>query len=160
MSKCKDLKKNVRQLNQKNVALEKLNNVLHDKVKSLENENVEFQAKCDKDHRIILKFIQGQENLDKLLCTQRASFNKEGTRYNHLNKKKTYKNFCVKSTPHKKDARTYNYCSKIGHTAYSCPFKKPSSRIIQIWVSKGIRPPNMIASDFETRFNVKSRRNV
>jgi len=28
-------------------------------------------------------------------------------------------------------------------TAYSCPFRKSSSRIIQIWVPKGTRPPNM-----------------
>jgi len=27
----------------------------------------------------------------------------------------------------------------------------------QIWVSKGTRPPSMVASDFETRFNVKSK---
>ena len=31
---------------------------------------MELQAKCDNDHKIILKFTQGQENLDKLLCTQ------------------------------------------------------------------------------------------
>ena len=106
--------------------------------------------------QIILKFTQGQENLDKLLCTQRASFNEEGIGYNYSNKKKTYKNFVVKSTPHRKDARACNYCSKIDHIACSCPFKKPLSRIIQIWVSKGTKPPNVIANDFETKFDVKS----
>ena len=35
--KYKNRNKNVRELNQKNVTLEKLNNVLHDKVKSVEN---------------------------------------------------------------------------------------------------------------------------
>ena len=60
------------------MALEKSNNDLQAKVRNLETKNKELQAKCDEDHKIVLKFTQGQENLDKLLCTQRASFNKEG----------------------------------------------------------------------------------
>ena len=56
LSKYKDIKKNVRELNKKNVVLEKLNNDLHDKVKCLGTKKVELKAKCDKDHKIILKF--------------------------------------------------------------------------------------------------------
>ena len=78
LSKYKGVKKNVQDLNLKNMALEKSNNDLQAKVRNLETKNKELQAKCDEDHKIILKFTQGQENLDKLLCTQRASFNKEG----------------------------------------------------------------------------------
>jgi len=100
--------------------------------------------------------MKGQENLDKLLCTQRASFNKEGIGYNHSNKKKTYKNFFVKTTSHKEETRTCNYYSKIGHTAQSCPLKRPSGRVIQIWVPKGTRLPNMVTNNFGTRFNAKS----
>ena len=155
MPKYKDLKRNFKEANQKNEALQKWNNDLHDKIRSSENENRELKAKCDKDHKIILKFSKGPENLDKLLCTQRASFNKEEIGYNHSNKKKTYKNFFVKFAPHRNDVRTYNYYSKIDHTTYSCPVKKPLSRIIQIWVPKRIKPPSMIANDFETKFNVK-----
>ena len=55
-----------------------MNNDLHHKIIVLENKNGELQDKCDKEHKIILTFTKGQENLDKLLCTQKASFNKEG----------------------------------------------------------------------------------
>jgi len=77
--------------------LEKLNNDLHNKNKTLEDKNLELQIKYD-DNKKILKFTQGQENLDKLLCTQKAFFNKEGIGYNHLNKNTCYKNFFVKPT--------------------------------------------------------------
>jgi len=99
--------------------------------------------------------------LDKLLCTEKAYFNKEeGIGYNHLNKNKCYKNFFVKPTLYKKNNETYNYWSKIGHTAYSCTFRKPHLKVIQIWVPQGTKPPNMVARNFESRFNAKSRRRV
>ena len=59
-----------------------------------------------------------------------------------------------------KDVRTCNYCFEIGHIAYSCAHKKYISRIVQIWVPKGTRSPNMAANDFESRYKVKSGRNV
>ena len=55
---------------------------------------------------------------------------------------------------------TCNYCSKVNHTTYSCTFIKPHLKIIQIWVPKGTKPPNMVARDFESRFNAKSTRRV
>ena len=124
------------------------------------NKNFELQAKCDDNKKIASKFTEGQQNLDRLLCTQKASFNKEEIGYNYFNKKKSYNNLFVKSTWHKKDARTSNYCYKIVHIAYSCLYKKSMSRIIQIWVPKGTRPPNMVANDFEFRYKVKSGRKV
>jgi len=33
-------------------------------------------------------------------------------------------------------------------------------KIIQIWVPKGTKPPNMVVRDFESRFNAKGRRRV
>ena len=95
-SKYKDFKRNFQGLKQKNVALGKMNYDLHDKIRILENKNEELQDKCNKEHKIILKFTKGQENLDKLLCNQKTSFNKEEIGYNHSNKKKTYKSFFVK----------------------------------------------------------------
>ena len=97
--------------------------------------------------------------MDKLLYTQRVSFNKEGIGYNHFNEKNTYKNFFVKSTPYKKDVRTCNYCSKIGHIADSCPLRKPPSKIIQIWIPKGTRPLNMVDTN-RPKFFKSALRNV
>jgi len=85
--------------------------------------------------RIISKFPQGQENLDKLLCTQKTFFNKEEIGYHS------------KPALHKKDTET----SKIVYIAYACPLRKSSSKIVQIWVPKGTRPPNLVASDFKSR---------
>ena len=90
MPKYKELKKRVRELCKKNVDLGKLNNDLLVKVKDLEAKNIELSTKCDVNNKTILKFTLGQENLDKLLCTQRTSFNKEGLGYNHSNQKKIY----------------------------------------------------------------------
>jgi len=45
---------------------------------------------------MVLKFSKGKDNLDKLLESQRMSFNKEGIGYNSFKKKKTYKNFLFK----------------------------------------------------------------
>ena len=120
---------------------------------------MELQAKCDKDHKILLKFIKGQENLDKILWTQRASFNNEGIWYNHFSKKNTYKNFFIKSTPYKKYVRTCNWCSKIDHIACSCPLRKSSSKIIQIWIPNRTRPLNMVDTN-GPKFFKSALRNV
>jgi len=135
-----------------------LNNELHGKIKELETKNWELSTKCDAKHKMILKFTQGQENFDRLLSTQRASFNKEGIEDDYFNKKKNYKNFFVMPTLHEMNVKTCNYCSKDGHTAYSCPLKKSTTKIIQIWVPKGTRP-NVVAYNLESRFDTKSRRN-
>jgi len=156
LSKYKDQKKNVLELRQKNLVLEKLNN----RNKTIEDKNLELQVKCDNNQKIILKFTQGQENLHKVLCTQKASFNKEGIGYNHLNRNKCYKNFFVNPNFYKKKNETRNYCSKVDRTTYSCTFRKRDLKVIQIWVPKGTKPPNMVARDFESRFNDKSRTRV
>ena len=98
--------------------------------------------------------------MGKLLCTPKASFGKERIGYNHLNKNKCYNNFFAKPNLYKKNNETCNHCSKVGHTAYSCTFRKHHLNVIQIWVSKGTKPPNMVARDFESRFNAKCRRRV
>ena len=72
----------------------------------------------------MLKFSKGQDNLDKLLGTQRISFNKEDIGYNPLIKKKTYEDFFVQSTSQNKSHLTCNYCLKNGHISYSCYLRK------------------------------------
>ena len=53
---------------------------------------------CANLEKIVLKFSKGEENLNKILGTQIASFNKEGIGFNPFNKKKCYKNFFIRST--------------------------------------------------------------
>jgi len=96
-----------------------LNNDLHEKVKDLETKNAKLLTKCGANHKTILKFTQGKENLNRLLSTQRASFNKESIGYDHFNKKKNYKNFFVKPTLHE-----MNYCSKDDHIALENPLQR------------------------------------
>ena len=63
---------------------------------------------------MILKFSKGQDNLDKLLGSQKMSFNKEGIGYNPFNKKKTYKNLFVKEFPKNESHVICNYCLRKG----------------------------------------------
>jgi len=58
-------------------------------IETLEIEKKELQFKCEDLEKAVLKFCKGQNNLDKLLESQRISFNKEGIGYNPFNKKKT-----------------------------------------------------------------------
>ena len=72
--------------------------------------------------------------MDKLLGSQRMTFNKEGIGYNSFNKKKIYKNFFVK------EEIICHYCSRNGHISYLCPLRKPNMKITQVWVPKGAKP--------------------
>jgi len=78
--------------------LQKSNNESHSMIETLENEMEELQSKYEGLEKVVLKFSKGQDNLDKLLHSQRISFNKEGIGYNLFNRKKTYKNFFVHET--------------------------------------------------------------
>jgi len=113
----------------------------HTEIATLQTEKNELQSKYEDLQKLVLKFSKGQENLDKLLGTQRISFNKEGIGYNPFNKKKTYKNFFVqeasKNTPH----TICNYCLRKGHISYSCPLRKLNMKITQVWVPKSAKPP-------------------
>jgi len=46
------------------------------KIDTLEIEKKELQSKCEDLEKIVLKFSKAQNNLDKLLGSQRISFNK------------------------------------------------------------------------------------
>ena len=68
---------------------------LHEKFVFLENEKDELQNKYANLKTIVLKFSKGEENLNKILSTQKASFNKEGISFNLFNKKEALqKHFC------------------------------------------------------------------
>ena len=57
----------------------------------LKNKKKELQSKHEGLEKVVLKFFKGQENLDKLLGSQRMSFNKEGIGHNPLTKRKITK---------------------------------------------------------------------
>ena len=76
--------------------------------------------------------------MDKLLGSQRMSFNKEGIGNNSFNKKKAYRNFFVKEAP--KNEIICNYCLRKCHISYSCSLRKSNKKITQVWVPKGAKP--------------------
>ena len=47
--------------------------------------------KCSKLEKVVFKFSKGEENSNKILGTQKASFNKEGIGFNPFNKKNVTK---------------------------------------------------------------------
>ena len=114
------MKKKHFELFQENVEFRKSNDLVCNDLKSfqekvvlLEKEKDELQVKCANLEKIVLKFLKGEENLYKILGTQKTSFNKEGVGFNLFNKKKYYKNLFVKSTyPKSKASITCNYCCK------------------------------------------------
>jgi len=112
------------------------------KIGTLQTKKQVVQSKCEGCEKLVLKFSKGQENLDKLLGSQRMSFDKEGIGYNIFNKKKVYKNFFVQSTA-QNISHICNYYIKNGQMSYSCSFRKSSPRLVQIWIPKCIRPPNV-----------------
>ena len=71
------------------------------------------------------------------------SFNKEGIGYNPFNKKKIYKDFSAQEASEKKSHIICNYCLRKGHISYSCSLRKPSNKMIQVWVPNGAKPPNV-----------------
>ena len=82
----------------------------------LEKEKDELQLKYADLEKIVLNFSKGEDNLNKILGIQKASFNKEGIGFSPFNKNKCYKNFFAKSTYYKsKTFITCNYCCKIEH---------------------------------------------
>jgi len=85
-------------------------------------------------------------------------FNKEGIGCNPFNEKKTYKNFFVQEATKNKSHIICNYCLRKGHISHSYPLKKPNKKIVQVWVSKGTRPQNIISTYIGSKFNVKARK--
>ena len=72
LSKIKSLKKVIRDLSFEKEALQKSNDELHIKIDPLETEKQELQSKYEDFEKLVLRFSKGQENLDKLLGSQRC----------------------------------------------------------------------------------------
>jgi len=136
----------------------KSNNESYTRIKTLEKEEKDLQSKYEGHEKVVLKFSKGQDNLDKLLGSQMMSFNKEGIGYNPFKKKKTYENFFVQETSKNKPYIIWNRCLTKGHISYSCPLRKSNVKIIQVRVSKGTWPQNMITTNVGPKFVVKARK--
>jgi len=130
------LKKTISNLRFEKEYLEESKVEAHIKIETLEIEKKGLTSKCEDLEKMVLKFSKGQNNLEKLLGSQRMSFNKEGIGYNPFNKKKTYKNFFVqeayKHVPH----TTCNYCSRKGHISHLCPLRKPNAKLFKFGYQK------------------------
>jgi len=107
---------------------------------------------------MVLKFCKGQNNLDKLLGSQRMSFNKEGIGYNPFNKKKAYKKYFVQEASTNECHIICNYYLRKGHMSHLYPLRKPSIKIVQVWVPKGTRPQKMVSNYIGPTFNDKARK--
>jgi len=78
--------------------------------------------KCANLKKIILKFSKREENLNKILGTQKVSFNKERISFNSFNRKAYYKSFFIESTNYKSEtAITCICCCEIGHISSGDP---------------------------------------
>jgi len=91
LSKIKSLKKTISSLSFEKECLEKSKNEAHIKIETLEIEKKELQSNCEDLEKMVLKFSKGQGNLDKLLASQRMSFNKKVLDTDLLTKRKLTK---------------------------------------------------------------------
>ena len=60
---------------------------LHAQMNDFKEEKIVFRNKFDNFHKSLLKLTKGQENLEKLLGSHCASFNKEGLGFNQIIRK-------------------------------------------------------------------------
>jgi len=101
LSKKKSLKKTIRALFFEKEVLQKSNNKFHRRIETLEKEEIELRSKYGGLEKVVLKFSKRQDNLDKLLGSQRMSFNKEGIWYKPFDKTKHAKISLLKRHPKK-----------------------------------------------------------
>ena len=89
-------------------------------------------------NEIVLKFTNGQKNLDKLLNSKKCVFDKGGLGYKPNLKQKYYKNYFVKATSTSDHKIVCHYCNQNGHMSFRCPVKRNAYYGAKcIWVPKG-----------------------
>ena len=87
----------------------------------------------------MLKFTNGQKNLDNLLNSKKCVFDKGGLRYKPNLKQKYYKNYFVRATS-TNDQIVCHYCNGNGHMSFRCPVKRNIYYGVKcIWVPKGTK---------------------
>jgi len=100
-------------------------------LEKLEKSEKHSRSKCEHSPRklekieylmkTLSKFTLGRSNLDVVLGPQRSVLNNEGIGYNGQSSRLGPKNFLNISKP---SSITCTYCSELGHSSYSCYFKK------------------------------------
>ncbi|XP_021771739.1 uncharacterized protein LOC110735868 [Chenopodium quinoa] len=136
---------------------------------SLEKEKRSLFEKCSNQQSLLNKPSNSENDFDKMLDKARGSRDKTGLGFNkYLDKKKPTVFVKAKGSF---NGPTCFYCCKKGHTKLTCPFKRKDPHIIknsfpyftrdqikQIWVVKGTRPPNMVYTEYDSKFAVWSRK--
>ena len=159
--KIKALESTIKGLETKTKGLETLNSTLDDELSSLhhfkneaEKQQVLLAEKIKELKENLIKFTKSEETLDCMLGGQKASLNKHGIGYFPKFPQKAKTTF-VKAGTYK----SFNcfHCGKSGHKRVTRPYRRNESHIMrntfpyqlrgkikQIWVRKGVRPPNMV----------------
>lgn len=119
----------------------------------------------EKNQQTLSKLNDSKFKFGKMLTHQKGSNDSRSIGYN--NAKHNYKS----PTTFFKSAIKYRrvpscfYCCKKGHLKFSCSYRRKDNYIIkntlpfelcehvnQIWVQKGIRPPNMVHPEYPPKF--------
>jgi cell division protein FtsL len=138
------------------------NSDLCDKCDELEEANSHLSKELQDSKNTLSKFAGSENSLKLMLGSSQRSVHKSGIGYNPNFPKKNQTTF-VKSI--KRHSPTCFYCGKIGHVKFTCPFRRIEPHILrntypyalkgqvrQIWVKKGVRPPNMVDPEYESKF--------
>ena len=142
------MKDNLVSLNRRKNDIEKQNILLIEKNKEL------------KDN--LIRYTTSTQKLDIMLGEHQSSLNKNGIGYNPCFPKKANTTF-VKCRGRR--LPTCYHCGKMGDVKVTCPYRRRDPHIMrntfpyhlkgqikQVWVPKGVRPPNMIDPTYESKY--------
>ena len=137
------------------VSLDRLNN-------ELEKQNIMLTEKNKELKDNLVRFTSSTQKLDIMLGESQSSLKKSGIGYNPNFPKKANTTF-VKSRGRR--LPICHHCGKSGHVKVTCPYRRRDPHIVrnnfpyqlkgqikQIWVRKGVRPPNMIDPEYESKY--------
>ena len=124
----KGLQLEYKTLNDKIALLKEKQSTLHEHEKSHVNnlikENEVLKKKNNELNEIVLKFTNGQKNLEILLSSKTYVFDKGGRGYKPNLKQKYCNNYFVKATTTRDHKILCHYCNRNGHLSYACLIKK------------------------------------
>ena len=126
------------------------------------NDNLEFKLKIlrheyEKSLQALTKLNNSESKFMKMLTRQKGFNDKRGIGYNNVTHNYKSKTSFVNSAYKHRRIPTYSFCCKERHIKFACPYRRKDKCIIknsfplelrgqinQIWVTKRIRPPNMV----------------
>ena len=149
------------------------NDLITDQYTSLKNDFdslLEQKNKVSEELAICKKNWARYANSEKTfnLILESHSSKRHGIGFNPTFAKKSSTKF-VKA----KSAPTCFHCNHVGHVKWTCPFRRTEPHILrnsfpyqlkgqirQIWVKKGVRPPNMVDTEYSSKFDTWSKSNM